>query len=380
MNKIIIVASSSLFVVQHLKPIVNKLKEHSNLYLICPLDSKYELEEDGYNIIYIPIKRNPALIDFFTFFIFAYHRLVINPKTVLSFTPKGGMLNSLTCLFGGKSFHYFTGQRWALYKGFKRKIFKFLDFLMIKLTDGVYCDGISQSKFMAYELKTKAPKVIGSGSLSGVDLSLYNSLDLNSYENLFNTNKLLSKNLKKLLLNKKNENKNFLFGFVGRITKDKGIFELVLAFKQHIKDYPDSYLILIGHNELGQEFLDQIKNIQNIIYLGFKSNIHLYFNLFDTFILSSHREGFGTVILEAAAASVPIIATNINGPKDFIQNKVNGYLVEPFDVNSLRVGLNYFRDNPSEIKIFAINALELVNLKYSEDYVSKLFVNDFLSQ
>ncbi len=380
MNKIIIVASSSLFVIQHLKPIINLLKERSNLFLLCPFDSKYKLEEDGYKIIYIPIKRNPALLDIFTFCIFAFHRLVINPNSVLSFTPKGGIINSLTCFFGGKSFHYFTGQRWALFSGLKRKIYKFLDLLIIKLTYEVYCDGISQAKYIANELKTDTPKVIGSGSLSGVNLSLYNSLNLNSYEFFLNKAKFLPEKFKELLLGKKIENKYFLFSFVGRIAKDKGIFEMILAFKNHVKEYPDSYLILIGQNELGEEFLNQIKNIQNIIYLGFQSKIHLFLKCFDAFVLPSHREGFGTVILEAAACSLPIIATNINGPRDFIQNKVNGYLVEPMDVNSLTNALDYFRDNPFEIKKFSNKAFELVNLKYKADYVSKLFVDDFLSQ
>jgi glycosyltransferase involved in cell wall biosynthesis len=380
MHKIIIVASSSLFVIQHLKPIIDLLKDRSNLFLICPFDSQYKLEEDGYKIIYIPIKRNPDLLDFFSFCIFAFHRLIINPNSVLSFTPKGGILNSFTFFCGGKSFHYFTGQRWALYRGIKRKIFKFLDFLIVKLTNCVYCDGISQSEYIATELKIKGPKVIGAGSLSGVDLSLYNSLNLNPYENLFNKNKFLSENFKKLLLEKKIENKNFLYGFVGRIAKDKGIFELLLAFKQHVKYYPDSYLIIIGFNEIGKEFIDKIKHVNNTVFLGFQSDIHLYLNCFDTFVLPSHREGFGTVILEAAACSVPIIATNINGPKDFVKHKVNGYLVEPRDVKSLKNGLDYFRDNPFVIKTFTIKALELVTLKYNKDYVSKLFVNDFLSQ
>ena len=90
MNKIIIVASSSLFVIQHLKPIIDLLKDRSNLFLIFPFDSQYKLEEDGYKIIYIPIKEESILIRFFSFCIFAFHRLIINPNSVLSFTPKGG--------------------------------------------------------------------------------------------------------------------------------------------------------------------------------------------------------------------------------------------------------------------------------------------------
>ena len=99
--------------------------------------------------------------------------------------------------------------------------------------------------------------------------------------------------LRNYFLRKKSKIRYFLFSFVGRIAKDKGIFELILAFKQHVKYYPDSLKIIIGFNEIGKEFLDKIKNVHNIIFLGFQSDIHLYLNCFDTFVLPSHREGFG---------------------------------------------------------------------------------------
>ena len=68
----------------------------------------------------------------------------------------------------------------------------------------------------------------------------------------------------------------------------------------------------------------------------------------------SYREGFGSVLLEAAASSLPIIATNINGPRDFIRHKENGYLIEPKDVESLKIGLDFFRENTNEVKKYSI--------------------------
>jgi len=379
MPKIIIIVSSSLYVVQHLEPIINKLKRNSELYLICPYDQRYKIKKDGFKLIYIPLKRNPSWLDLISLLIISYQRLIIRPATVLSFTAKGGALNSFTSFLGGKTIHYFTGLRWVLFKGLKRKFFKIFDHIIIKFSDVLYCDGLSQSKYIAKELNTQPPKVIGSGSLSGVNLSLYNLSKDDSNDTLLKSLKDLNKEFYDLLLSKKNNNnKPFLFGFVGRVAKDKGILDLISAFKEHQKNYINSNLIIIGPQELDVAFYNQI-NYPNIYYLGFKRNVHLYLKCLDTLVLPSYREGFGSVLLEAAASSLPIIATDINGPRDFIRHKENGYLIEPKNIKSLKLGLDYFRDNTNEVKSYAIRALEIVNHQYNVDYVSNLFVKDLLS-
>jgi len=379
MPKIIIIVSSSLYVVQHLEPIINKLKRYSELYLICPYDQKYKIKKEGFKVIYIPLKRNPSWVDLISLLTTSYHRLIIRPQIVLSFTAKGGALNSFTFFLGGKNVHYFTGLRWVLFKGLKRKFFKIFDHLIIKSSNMLYCDGQSQSNYIAKELNTLPPKVIGSGSLSGVNLSLYSSPKDDANDALLKSTKYVNKEFYNLLLEKKkNHNKPFLFGFIGRIAKDKGILDLISAFKEHQKNYIDSYMIIIGPQELDYEFLSQINN-PNILYLGFKRNVHLYLKCLDTLVLPSYREGFGSVLLEAAASSLPIIATKINGPRDFIRHKENGYLIEPKDTESLKIGLNFFRENTNEVEGYAIKALEIVYDKYDEDYVSNLFVKDLLS-
>lgn len=380
MPKIIIIVSSSLYVVQHLEPIINKLKRYSKLYLICPFDPKYRIKKEGFNVIYIPLKRNPSWLDLISLMITSYHRLIIRPQTVLSFTAKGGALNAFTFFLGGKTIHYFTGLRWVLFKGLKRKFFKIFDYIIIKFSKVLYCDGLSQSNYISNELNTLPPKVIGSGSLSGVNLSLYSLPKDYAYDALLKSTKYLNKEFYELLIDKKNvNNKPFLFGFVGRIAKDKGILDLISAFKEHQKNYINSYMIIIGPQELDYEFLNQI-NHPNILYLGFKRDVHLYFKCLDTLVLPSYREGFGSVLLEAAASSLPIIATNINGPRDFIRHNENGYLIEPKDVESLKMALDFFRENTNEVKRYAIKALEIVHDKYNVDYVSNLFVKDLLSQ
>ena len=112
-----------------------------------------------------------------------------------------------------------------------------------------------------------------------------------------------------------------------------------MAFEKHVADFPNSYLLFIGPDETKDKFfLDKINKNKNIIYLGFTKNVHLYIPFFRGLILPSYREGFGSVILEAGACSVPAIASDIPGPKDFVKHLFNGYLINPKDIQSLKLG------------------------------------------
>ena len=65
--------------------------------------------------------------------------------------PQGGLINAITYLFPGKTVHYFTGQRWATFKGLRLFLFKFLDFIIIKLADKTYADSFrSQISYLRH--------------------------------------------------------------------------------------------------------------------------------------------------------------------------------------------------------------------------------------
>ncbi|OUL43975.1 hypothetical protein B0W81_00920 [Prochlorococcus sp. HOT_208_60] len=93
-------------------------------------------------------------------------------------------------------------------------------------------------------------------------------------------------------------------------------------------------------------------------------------------VLPSYREGFGSVILEAAASKIPIISTDIPGPRDFINHLENGYLVKPKDVYTLKNALDYFKKNKKNTSTFAMNAFQRCKKYYSENYVSSSFIKE----
>ena len=95
-------------------------------------------------------------------------------------------------------------------------------------------------------------------------------------------------------------------------------------------------------------------------------------------ILPSYREGFGSVIIEAAASKVPIIASDIPGPKDFIDHMKNGYLIKPKDSTDIKNALNFYRENNKLLKIFSENAYKKCAKYFSEGYVCNLFKDEIL--
>ena len=98
---------------------------------------------------------------------------------------------------------------------------------------------------------------------------------------------------------------------------------------------------------------------------------------FDILLLPSLREGFGSVIIEAAACKVPTISTKIPGPIDFIKHKENGYLIKKNSVNSILRSLNYFALNKSLINTMGERAYNQVLEKYDMKIISTKFLKEF---
>lgn len=136
----------------------------------------------------------------------------------------------------------------------------------------------------------------------------------------------------------------FVYGFVGRITKDKGMNEILGAFSK-IKD---AVLLLVGDLEnkdsLNQElYLNSLEN-QNIIYTGSVMEVEKYYAAMDVLLLPSYREGFGNVVIEAAAMGTPSIVSNIPGPVDAIVDGQTAFMVESKSKEDLLAAMQKMRN------------------------------------
>ncbi|KTD18951.1 glycosyltransferase [Legionella jordanis] len=255
---------------------------------------------------------------------------------VHSNTPKAGLL----CAIAGKMagvpirLHTFTGQPWATIGGLKRSMLKFFDRLIATLNTYCYADSESQKAFLIENKIIKANKisVLGSGSLSGVDITRFD-------EGRFSPQQ--KQEIRVSLGIKEDE---MVLLFLGRITKEKGVFELIDAFSRLLVSHSKITLLMAGPFEQGIEAEIRAygeKQCGNkIIFSGFCAEPEQLIAISDVLCLPSYREGFGTVVIEAAAMSVPAVGSRIYGLQDAIVHEETGLLVESKNVEDLAVGLN----------------------------------------
>jgi len=120
--------------------------------------------------------------------------------------------------------------------------------------------------------------------------------------------------------------------FVGRLHPVKGVRYLIESMAVIHRKMPCSNLIIVGDGEDRQELEELAKNLGLEDHVHFsgqvpQDRVHLYMHQADVFVLPSLSEGFGIVNIEAMAAGLPIVATNVGGIPDIIEEGVNGYLV-----------------------------------------------------
>lgn len=132
-------------------------------------------------------------------------------------------------------------------------------------------------------------------------------------------------------------------GFVGRFTRDKGIADLIEAFKQLQTRFPAAALLLIGDYEEGDpvepQVREAIEGTPGVVRTGFVPNVYPYYPLMTVLALPTRREGFPTVALEAAAFGLPVVTTDATGARDAVRHGVTGWQVAVGDVQALATAL-----------------------------------------
>jgi glycosyltransferase involved in cell wall biosynthesis len=130
-----------------------------------------------------------------------------------------------------------------------------------------------------------------------------------------------------------------VLGTVMRINIEKGITELILAFKQLSENYPNLRLIIVGEFDVrnlpGRDIINEIKDNPRIHHVGFQKNVEEYYAAMDIFVMPSYREGFCKSNIEASSMELPVVSTDIIGCSESVKDGVSGILVPPRQVQPL---------------------------------------------
>ena len=329
-KKLCIVASAPGGIISFWKTNIEKLAPHFDVYVVANFTD--EKVFDGLCIKgakSVNIERRPTIASGL--------RAVRELKQYFKQMHFDGFISmssnaSLVAAIAGKMAHIpfrcriFTGQIWTNKTGLSRMFFKMVDRFTVWVNTHLLVDGKSQQKYLIENgiLKEGQSSIIANAAICGVDVDKFSpNTDIREKERL------------KLGL----KESDIVFIFMGRMNREKGIYELLEAFNHLAKDNIDAKLLLIGSNEgIPDETFKSYPNIfygKNLICYGYTQMPYNALQAGDILCLPSYREGFGISVIEASAVSLPVIVSDIYGLKDAYEDGVTGLKCKVKDVDSL---------------------------------------------
>jgi glycosyltransferase involved in cell wall biosynthesis len=288
-----------------------------------------------------------------------------NPNIVYTFTPKAGLLGMAASFLTRVPvrIHNVVGLPMMEANGVKLIVLKFIEKLTYFLSTKVFCNSFGLQKYINNNLTSLPITVVGQGSINGVDTEYFknkhNKEEELEVKNTYNISK-----------------DDFVITFIGRLVKDKGINELVESFIILLKKYPNLKLLLVGVYEdnlykIDKETEQLINESNAIITAGFQQDTRKFLSITDLFTLPSYREGLSNSLIEAGSFGVPLLATDIIGNNEVIENNVTGLLVKMKDVSSLTNGIEKFISDKKFYSYIKNNVRGEIIKKYNQNYFWK---------
>lgn len=244
----------------------------------------------------------------------------VKPDIVYLHSSKAGALGRIALLFNSKTKVLYNAHGWyfnAEISNKKRKVFALIEKMLAIKTDKIV--NISKSEYES-ALKYKiAPEKKMCIIENGIDFSK------------FKDNEKYRKNTREELKIKDDE---IVIGVVGRLSEQKDPITMIKAFNELYKENKNVKLMYVGAGELEDEvkrFAKDNNILDRIIITGWVSDVERFIPAFDIAVLPSKWEGFGLVLIEYMACDKPIVATNVGGIGNIIQDGRNGLLAEKLD-------------------------------------------------
>lgn len=374
MKKICFVVAEAGTAKSFLKDHISALSEEHDITLVGNFKDCKDITTLKVNRVYsINIQRKISISKDIMSLVCLY-KLFIQERfdAVHSVTPKAGLLTAIASFFARipNRIHIYTGQVWATKKGMTKRLLKTLDKTIALLDNHILVDGKSQRNFLIHNniIDAENSEVLGGGSICGVNTNRFYPLE-----------DMRDKMRSSIEIDKD----KIVFVFLGRLNKEKGVFELFEAFNRLAKDNINAYLLLIGSDE--ENCLSTIANHSNIIdgtnfkFYGLTPTPETVLQAGDIFCLPSYREGFGSSVIEASCLGLPVICSDAYGLQDAYIDGVTGLKCKVEDVDSLYTKMKLLYDDETMRQEYGQNGRNRVLREFSNEKISKAWVEFYRS-
>lgn len=293
------------------------------------------------------------------------------PIIVHSITPKAGLLSMIAGKLTGVPIriHTFTGLIFPTRTGPMKQLLILMDKFLCYCATDIYPEGNGvKTDLINYRITAKPLRILANGNVNGINLEFFRSEAVPEPKRI---------NLRESLNIHPDD---FVFIFIGRLVRDKGINELISAFKNI--NVPNTKLLLVGTFELEldpllPDTLLEINTNANIISVGFQKDVRTYFAISDALVFPSYREGFPNVVLQAGAMELPSIVTNINGSNEIIINDKNGIIIPSQNVLELQKGMMKFATDKLFYQNLKVNARPLIVSRFEQKKVWEALLAEY---
>jgi glycosyltransferase involved in cell wall biosynthesis len=253
-----------------------------------------------------------------------------------------------------------TGENW------KVRLYERLDKLVLRWVDAVVC--VSQAQ---------AAKVRRCGVPESRIHVIPNAIDTERFRNVDPTGRA---ELESLFGDSLPE-RSLLVGAAGRLSPEKGFDILISAASQVVESIPNARFLIFGEGALRVPLEQQIKQLgleSHIKLVGFRQDLDRLLPHLDLFVQSSHTEGMPNVLLEALAAGVPIVATEVGGTPEVITAGWNGELVLPGSIEQLSTAILKSLLDRDIRRQYTNNGFQMIDTDFSFRQRATIYTRHFL--
>lgn len=370
-------------------------------------------DREGVQTHSIRIKRKISIIhDIVSLFKLYFYFLREKPLIIHSITPKAGLLSMIAGKWAGVPIrmHTFTGLIFPYRKGLLKWVLVLMDRVLCKYATHVYPEGNGvREDLLRFGITDKPLKIMADGNVNGIDTEHFSRNSVGDYQ---------MSELRSQLGISEND---FVFIFVGRLVKEKGIDELVAAFNSVLQQHNAIHetnlvplfqhqletahagssrwesevsktetlmkgrslkLLLVGPLEakksgLSKATLEQIKSNPAIMTVGWQSDVRPYFAVSDALAFPSYREGFPNVVLQAGAMELPSIVTDISGCNEIITHGINGLCIPSKNTQKLEAAMFQMLTRPESYQKMKEAARPRIESHYQQAAVWKALLEEY---